>query len=258
MTLALCASGVFGQTVSKLIEKYKALPGAVYENTTEESLKSMDQQEESSLTAEEYAKLKKNFKKSEQVQVKNATEEQLAQLEEDIKALKGYDLLFVTNKNTKSEEAKNIFQQMISDVMNPSFKLRCYGKVKGKIVRDVLVRLDMWNTVVISHIDTKIEKDLLLKSMADTEFSTDEADDEEAIDMKDVLEEAKNGNALIVIDGKEYPDLHSSKEAHEYMEAHDMWFNHENWIVGGAVKEKYPNTDKKVVIEFSRQEKKQD
>ena len=80
MTLALCASGVFGQTVSKLIEKYKALPGAVYENTTEESLKSMDQQEESSLTAEEYAKLKKNFKKSEQVQVKNATEEQLAQL----------------------------------------------------------------------------------------------------------------------------------------------------------------------------------
>ena len=37
----------------------------------------------------------------------------------------------------------------------------------------------------------------------------------------------------------------------------DIWCNQENWIVGGAVKEKYPNTNKTVVIEFTRQEKEQ-
>ena len=32
----------FGQTPAKLIEKYKAVPGAVYENTTNESLKGLE------------------------------------------------------------------------------------------------------------------------------------------------------------------------------------------------------------------------
>ena len=41
------------------------------------------------------------------------------------------------------------------------------------------------------------------------------------------------------------------------MEKNNFHFNNESWVVGGAVKEKYPNTDKKVVIEFSRQEKEQ-
>ena len=82
-------------------------------------------------------------------------------------------------------------------------------------------------------------------------------EDEDAVNMKDVVKEVKDGNALIVINGKEYPELHSSEEAHEYMKAHDIWCNHENWIVGGAVKEKYPHTNKTVVIEFSRQEKEQ-
>jgi hypothetical protein len=73
--------------------------------------------------------------------------------------------------------------------------------------------------------------------------------------LKAVLEEVKKGNVLIVINGKEYPDLHSTEDAAKYMEANDIHFNVESWIVGGAVKEKYPNTDKKVVIEFSRSDK---
>ena len=40
-----------------------------------------------------------------------------------------------------------------------------------------------------------------------------------------------------------------------YLAANDIHFNVESWIVGSAMKEKYPNTDKKVVIEFSRKEK---
>lgn len=34
------------------------------------------------------------------------------------------------------------------------------------------------------------------------------------------------------------------------MDAKDFHFNNESWVVGSAVKEKYPNTDKKVVIEW--------
>ena len=92
--------------------------------------------------------------------------------------------------------------------------------------------------------------------MADGAVVT-EFDDEDGavVEMKDVLEEVKKGNVLIVINGKECPDLHSTEDAAKYMEANDYHFNVESWIVGGAVKEKYPNTDRKVVIEFSRSDK---
>ena len=248
------ASCAMAQTAAKLIEKYKAFPGAEYLNTTEESLK----QHDSDLTPEENAKMKKNFKKSEQVQMQNLDEEQLAQIEQDIKALKGYDLLFTANKNTSYDESKNIIKNMLAEVMNPpSVKVRCYGKVKGKTVSDLLVRLEWLNTVALSHIDTKIDRDLMTKAlMADGAVVTEfDDDDGEVVEMGDVLEEVKKGNVLIVINGKEYLDLHSTEDAAKYMEANDIHFNVESWIVGGAVKEKYPNTDKKVVIEFSRSDK---
>lgn len=248
------ASCAMAQTAAKLIEKYKAFPGAEYLNTTEESLK----QHDSDLTPEENAKMKKNFKKSEQVQMKNLNEEQLAQIEQDIKALKGYELLFKANKNTSYDEDKNILRNMLAEVMNPpSVKVRCYGKVKGKTVSDLLVRLEWLNTVALSHIDTKIDRDLMTKAlMADGAVVTEfDDDDGEVVEMGDVLEEVKKGNVLIVINGKEYPDLHSTEDAAKYMEANDIHFNVESWIVGGAVKEKYPNTDKKVVIEFSEKDK---
>lgn len=254
IAMLLVACTTQAQTAAKLIEKYKAFPGAEYLNTTEESLK----QHDSDLTPEENAKMKKNFKKSEQVQMQNLDEEQLAQIEQDIKALKGYELLFTANKNTSYDEDKNILRNMLAEVMNPpSVKVRCYGKVKGKTVSDLLVRLEWLNTVALSHIDTKIDRDLMTKAlMADGAVVTEfDDDDGEVVEMGDVLEEVKKGNVLIVINGKEYPDLHSTEDAAKYMEANDIHFNVESWIVGSAVKEKYPNTDKKVVIEFSRKEK---
>jgi len=254
IAMLLMACTIQAQTAAKLIEKYKAFPGAEYLNTSEESLK----QHDSDLTPEENAKMKKNFKKSEQVQMQNLDEEQLAQIEQDIKALKGYELLFTANKNTSYDESKNILKNMLAEVMNPpSVKVRCYGKVKGKTVSDLLVRLEWLNTVALSHIDTKIDRDLMTKAlMADGAVVTEfDDDDGEVVEMGDVLEEVKKGNVLIVINGKEYPDLHSTEDAAKYMEANDIHFNVESWIVGGAVKEKYPNTDRKVVIEFSRSDK---
>ena len=43
----------------------------------------------------------------------------------------------------------------------------------------------------------------------------------------------------------------------EYMRQQQISFNHQNWIVGKAVKEKYPHTKKNVVTEFSRNDKEQ-
>ena len=78
----------------------------------------------------------------------------------------------------------------------------------------------------------------------------------EVTDMKDVVKDAKDGNVLFVIDGKEIPELHSFEEAKEYMEKNNFHFNNESWVVGAAVKEKYPNTDRKVVIEYTDEPKK--
>lgn len=252
------ASCAMAQTAFKLIEKYRKLPNATYMDTSKETLKSYDENPDL-ITEEERAQLKKSFKKSETVQIEKCDEEQLAQIDKDIKALKGYELLFTTNKNGGSDEDANVFKQMMSDMWNPTIKLKCYGKVKGKTVSDLLVRLEWLNTVALSHIDTKIDRDLMTKAlMADGAFVTefdDDDDDGEVVEMGDVLEEVKKGNVLFVINGKECPDLHSTEEAAKYMEENDYHFNVESWVVGGAVKEKYPNTDKKVVIEFFRSDK---
>ena len=266
--MLLYVGNAFGQTPAKLIEKYKAVPGAVYENTTKQSLKDLDK-EDSILSVEEIAKLKKNFKKSEQVQIQNVREELLDQINKDIKALKNYELLFETVRNAGSEtpvtsgEPNKLFTNMISDFLNPSIKFQCYGKVNGNIVSDLLVRVDIWNTVALSSIDTKIDKDIWLKALESNSLSLnddaeDNADSEgDTVDMKDILKEVKNGDALIVINGEEHPELHSTKEAEEYMRQQQISFNHQNWIVGKAVKEKYPHTKKNVVIEFSRNDKEQ-
>ena len=257
MAMALMVSVAFGQTVSNLIEKYRQLPKAQYMETSKETLKFYDENPDPALTEKERAQLKKNFKMSEVVQMEKLDEEQLAQLDEDIKALKGYEMLFITNKNEGSDEDQNVLQQMMSDFLNPTIKLQCYGKVKGNVVSDILVRVDIWETVALMHLDTKVEKELMIKSIMEKEaVSFEQESDGEEVDMKEMVNEVKAGNVLFVINGEEHPELHSLDEAKEYMRTQDFHFNQESWVVGGAVKEKYPNTDKKVVIEFLRSEEK--
>ena len=255
IAMLLMACTIQAQTASKLIEKYRKLPNATYTDTSKETLKSYDENPDL-ITEEERARLKKSFKKSETVQIEKCDEEQFAQIDKDIKALKGYELLFTTNKNGGSDEDANVFKQMMSDMWNPTIKLKCYGKVKGNMVSDILIRVDMWDTVALLYCDQKMDKELMVKSIMESDgFNLKIDHDSEDVDMKDALEEVKNGNVLFIIGGKEYPDLHSLEEASEYMEAHDIWWNLESWYVGSIVKEKFPNTDKAVVIEFSRKEK---
>ena len=258
LALLLCVGNAFGQTAEKLIAKYKAMPDAEYEETTEETRKSFEESKEKGtggLSKKDYDFILKNFKKAEQLQM-TLNEGQMTQLTNDIQALKGYETLFVQNDNKEPEEGKNIIQNMINQTFNPNYQMRVYGKVKGNTVNDFLIRWDIWGKVAIAHIDGKIKKDLMLKSILSGDLVNFE-EDGNSIDMKDVVKEVKNGNVLFVINGEEHPEFHSLNEVKEYMRAHHISWNNESWVVGGAVKEKYPNTDKKVVIEFSRQEKEQ-
>ena len=208
------------------------------------------------LSKKDYDYILKHFKKSEQLQL-TLDDDQKEQLGKDIQALKGYEMLFVLNNNQEPEEGKNIIHTMINQTFSPDYQIRIYGKVKGDIVNDVLVRLDMWGKVVLSHNDSKVKKDFLMKGLYSGDMVNVE-EDEDVVDIKDVVKEVKNGSALIVINGEKHPELHSEKDAIEYMRAHNISWNNESWVVGGVVKEKYPNTDKKVVIEFSHQEKEQE
>jgi len=256
--MLLCVGSAFGQTVDKLMAKWKTIEGVEYSETTEETRKSIEESREkgsAGLSKEDYDFVMKNLKKVEQIQM-TLDEDQMAQLANDLQALKGYETLFMQNDNKEPEEGKNMIQNMINQTFNANYQMRFYGRVKGNIVNDLLIRWDIWGKVVLAHLDGKIKKDLILKSILGGDIVNFE-EDEDAVNMKDVAKEVKDGNALIVINGKEHPELHSTKEAHEYMKTNDIWCNNEMWIVGGAVKEKYPHTNKKVVIEFSRNEKKQ-
>ena len=244
------------QTIEKLMAKYKALPGAEYEETTEATRKSFEESKEKGtggLSKEDYDFMLKNLKQAEQIQL-TLDDDQLEQLTKDIQALKGYETLFMQNDNKEPEEGNNMIQNMINQTFNPNYQMRVYGKVKGNTVNDLLIRWDIWGKVAIAHIDGKVKKDLMLKSILSGDMVNFE-EDGNSIDMKDIAKEVKNGNVLFVINGEEHPELHSGKEAKEYMRAHHISWNNESWVVGGGVKEKYPNTDKKVVIEYSQEEK---
>ena len=256
MALLLCVGSMLGQTAEKLIEKWKAMPGVQYENTemTGDSIEMASDEEMATkgLSEEEIAFIRKNYKGTEQVTME-VDSILMETLNKDILSLKGYELLMVLNENNAPDEEGNIFQQLMSQVMNPQSKLSVYGKEKKNVVEDVLVRWDIWNKVVLAHLNCKIKKESLEKVFSDDVVKFDRDDD--AVDMKEMVKEVEAGNVLIVINGQEYPNLRSAKEADEWMRAQGISWNHETWVVGGSVKEKYPNTDKKVVIEFTREEK---
>lgn len=257
LALLLCVGSTFGQTPQELMAKYKAFTNAEYKDNTEESRKDLLESEakgESGLSPEDYDFIRNNFKRSEQVQLV-LDDAQKAQLDKDIKALKGYEMLFTQNDNTEPEEGKSLVQSMINSMFNPDFQLRFYGKVKGDIIDGFVARWDIYGKVLLAYMDCKLKKEHLMNAF----FKGYKADLENGIevtDMSDVVKDAKDGNVLFVIDGKEVPELRSFEEAIEYMEKNNFHFTHESWVVGGAVKEKYPNTDRKVVIEYTDEPKK--
>lgn len=105
LALLLCVGSSFGQTAEKLMEKYKAFPSAEYKEKTEEALKDIKEEGPGDMSQEDFDFIIKNFKKSEQVQL-TLDEAQKEQLDKDLRALKGYEMIFTQNDNKAPEEER--------------------------------------------------------------------------------------------------------------------------------------------------------
>ena len=261
MALLLCVGSMLGQTAEKLMAKWKTVEGAQYEETTEATRKGIEEnmgKETFGMSKEDYEGILKTFKKSEQIQL-TLDEKQLWELAADIQALKGYETLFVQNDNKEPNDSTSILGQLWNQTFAPKYQLAVYGKVKGNTVSDLFLRWDIWGKVVLAHTDCKMPKDKMLQAVFNGDAISSEYEDDEdegnLIDMQAVTEEVKKGNVLFVIHGKEYPDFHTTEEARNYMISNGIHWNMESWMVGKSIKDKYPDTDRKVVIEYSEKEK---
>ena len=154
LTMLLCVSGAFGQTSDRLMKKYEAMPNAKYEENTEEVRKYVEENKNEGalgLTGKDYDFVLKHFKKSEYVELV-MDDNQTRDLQKDIEALKGYELLVVQNDHKET---------------TPNYRIFVYGKVKGDNVKDLLVRCDISGKTVLQHFDCKVKKDLMLKATLD-------------------------------------------------------------------------------------------
>lgn len=261
--LVLCVGGgVFGQTAEKLIAQWKQVQGAEFEEMTERWFDSITVSQASyyNLTTKDFDLMRKSFKKSEQV-LFALDEDRREELERDIQSLKGYETLFVAGDNLESNDSANIQEQMWHNAFTLKYKLAMYGKVKGDIVSDFFVRFGFGNQVGLARMVCKIPKDFLFKMIQDgTSFFndnltySDNADGEEErfpANMIKVQEAVKNGNVLFVIHGEEHPEFRSTEEVKEYIIANNISWTHVSWFFGRGLKEKYPHTDRKVIIEFT-------
>lgn len=152
LTMLLCVSGAFGQTSDRLMKKYKAMPNAKYEENTEEVRKYVEENKNEGalgLTGKDYDFVLKHFKKSEYVELV-MDDNQTRDLQKDIEALKGYELLVAQNDQKET---------------SPNYLVRVYGKVKGDNVKDLLVRCDISGKTVLQHFDCKVKKDQMLKGI---------------------------------------------------------------------------------------------
>ena len=175
----------------------------------------------------------------------------MQELESDIQSLKGYEMLFVQNDNKEANDSASILGQLWNQTFSPKYQLAVYGKVKGNTVNNLLLRWDIWGKVVLGHLDCKMPRDKILEGLFDGEMIRfEKEDDGEVVEMKDVVKEVEAGNVLFVINGKECPELRSIEAAKAYMKSNGIECYNQHWVSKDEAKRKYPNTDRKAVIEY--------
>ena len=235
MALLLCVGSVLGQTADELMKKYKGIKGVQYENITK---KIMDIKEEE---APDMYRASRGLTKVEYLSGVLSSDK-VEQLQKELNALKGFERVYHEKHN-----GNNGPLSMLTGNFKLFNNIQYYAVVDGEYFKELIARIDadanVGNLVTLIHMKGSIKQEdvpLMIQM-------------EESHDVN-IKEEEKNENVLIVINGQEFPNLNSAKEADEWMKARGIRWNHQNTIVGeSAVKEKYPNTDKKVAIEFSEE-----
>lgn len=232
MAMALAVNVAFGQTADKLMKKYKAVRGMQYQNLTKKIKKIKEEDDP------------ENYRVSRDItlaEVVNGalSKRKINQLQKDLDALQDFKRIY-HEKHNSNDDWLSMFKGTFKMFNNVQF----YAVEDGEYFNDLIVRIDAdtndGNIVTLVRLKGKIKPEDVPTFI--------QIEENDGVDMRKEMKD----NALIVINGKEYPDLHSAEEAAEYMKANNIRWNSQNMLIGkDLVKEKYPNSNKHVAIEFS-------
>jgi len=232
MAMALTVSVAFGQTAEKLIKKYKRVSGMQYQNLTK-NLKKIKKEDD----PENY-RILRDISLAEVVSGA-FPKRKIGQLQKDLDALQDFRRIYY-EKHNSNDDWLSMFKGTFKLFNNVQF----YAVEDEEYFNDLIVRIDAdtndGNILTLIHLKGKIKPEDVPTII--------QIKENDGVDMRKEMKE----NVLIVIEGKEYPDLHSAEEAAEYMKANNISWNTQKRLIGkDLVKEKYPNSNKNVAIEFS-------
>lgn len=264
LLFSLFTHEVSAQSTKALIKRYKAMPEVTYTDLTD-TIKSAFNNEElinQGIKAVDVEFIKNHFKKAEALIIEN-NEKLVSQVWNDLKQLKDCEPLMNISHNPNEPEGANSIKRMMYRTIHPSLHIAYYGKgdkeYQDKLIY-VLSLLDQSMGIVIwdGKIKTEDVPNFFTTLGNDDEEDSEEEDDDDddnVISLSDIREGYDSQDALIVIDGKIHPELHSFDDAKKYMNERKYYFNNEAIIVGNdRVREKYPDSDKKVAFEFTKTE----
>lgn len=250
------------QTVSKLIKKYRDIPGVEYADSSETFKRQLIKEiannnpELKGIDAED---IKKNVKGVKYLSITN-NQELGEQLTEDIRNLKGYETLVATTHNPEKDDDANPLKTLFQSVLNPSIGLSYFGIPYKDRQKNPIIVFRFGPSLIAIFIEGKIKTTDLFNSfdsdnLISFDSNDDDDDDDDDEDAFDFSSLKNDGEVLFVINGVEHPELKNYTEAHEYMKQHDIQINHMGIITGEEKDKKYPDTDKKMVVEYKEENK---
>lgn len=250
------------QTVSQLIKKYRTIPGVEYADSSETFKRQLIKEiannnpELKGIDAED---IKKNVKGVKYLSITN-NQELGEQLTEDIRNLKGYETLVATTHNPEKDDDANPLKTLFQSVLNPSIGLSYYGIPYKDRQKNPIIVFRFGPSLIAIFIEGKIKTTDLFNSfdsdnLISFDSNDDDDDDDDDEDAFDFSSLKNDGEVLFVINGVEHPELKNYTEAHEYMKQHDIQINHMGIITGEEKDKKYPDTDKKMVVEYKEENK---
>lgn len=240
------------QTPQELIDKYKDSPEAEYHVFDADTIRQVFDKKRYAGTDHEF--FLSNIRKVEVVALADSLK-RVEEVDDDIANLEGYELIYSAAHNREEctdEGLKGMIKRALAPIFQPNLSVNVYARVKDDVAEDVIQRITLWHYTVIGYVEGKVKVKDLPELLAVSFNSDADGDDDAVFDMDDVPET----DALIVIDGIVHPELHTALEASEYMKSKGIRFNEMDTILGSeSVREKYPDCNKKVAIEFTTNNK---
>lgn len=245
------------QTVSQLIKKYRTIPGVEYADSSETFKRQLIKEiannnpELKGIDAED---IKKNVKGVKYLSITN-NQELGEQLTEDIRNLKGYETLVVTTHNPEKDDDANPLKTLFQSVLNPSIGLSYFGIPYKDRQKNPIIVFRFGPSLIAIFVEGNMRTEDLFAFTSfdadDDNFDMNDDDDEDDSDAIDLSQLGKDKEILFVIDGVEHPELHTNQEAIDFMTKHDFHPNYMGIIsTKKEIRKKYPDTDKKVVVEY--------